>query len=698
MLKKIDRIIPRSQKLRNLKKPNLLNGYSCNYKSCITYAMSCYTCQWKEEGLKKSEDGSCCYSWLERLFFPFLIASFGLSLIFLFMWAETSNEYFGFNWAIFLNTGIWFFWSLVLLSTAVIVTVYSTLLLVFACLLVQEGYELYLHWCHKVFAPYLHLSCIIVMIILSWPVALYLAQLEREARLRSYRMTAREKRKLRRCNVITKLKALQVAIGLPFILILLFLYLMPLGIYSPCILEKEKLGPKPGLFGHRGAPMDGPENTMMSFEKAVEQGAFGLETDIFLSLDRVPFLMHDQDLRRTTNIEEVLPQAAFNSCAFFRWNFLSMLNAGEWFLNPRRRPYFIMKYLSETDKNKARKQTIPKLSSLLKLAKKEKKFVIFDLHRPPPKHPLRDTYVRRVVKVILDSQIEQNLIYWLPGLDRAYVKQAAPGFQQVGRLFTIENLKEENITIINVDYKKLLYSGLKYYKEANITINLYIINEPWLYSMAWCSRVHSVTTDNIEILKQLDRPYFFMTPSYYMILWLLLDIFSAIAIFTIFNFHWWKERKREEMLKSTSIPPGSGSLGPQQSKSESQESSSLSQQAQPQADKRPWIPAVFFAPKTYKTKKYSGSRKTTFKKQTSSTMKSPGKPSSGYPTAPQEPENVNPPVLTTIPGQEEPKAASVPQGEPPVPTNTQPNADFTSQTESTPPNKPSSPSMVPPEQ
>lgn len=48
------------------------------------------------------------------------------------------------------------------------------------------------------------------------------------------------------------------------------------------------------------------------------------------------------------------------------------------------------------------------------------------------------------------------------------------------------------------------------YKAANININLYIVNEPWLYSLAWCSRIHSVTTDNIQILNQLNHPYFFM--------------------------------------------------------------------------------------------------------------------------------------------------------------------------------------------
>ena len=52
-------------------------------------------------------------------------------------------------------------------------------------------------------------------------------------------------------------------------------------------------------------------------------------------------------------------------------------------------------------------------------------------------------------------------IYWLSGNYRMYVKSKAPGFQQVGRLNPIEVLAKENISIINVDYKRLFYNGLR---------------------------------------------------------------------------------------------------------------------------------------------------------------------------------------------------------------------------------------------
>ncbi|XP_023987366.1 glycerophosphodiester phosphodiesterase domain-containing protein 4 [Physeter macrocephalus] len=490
---------------------------------------------------------------------------------------------------IFLGTGFWFFWSIVLLSFFGILAAYTSLLLVLGSLLLWEEIELYLHWCHKilillviltcsfffwilltywkdrwltvglslqVFAPYIHLSSISVMVMLSWPVAFYLIHLEGEGRIRRYQMTCYERKRNKRCNVLIKLRALQVAIGVPFFLILLCLYLLPLGIYSPCIQEKDKLGPKPNFFGHRGAPMLGPENTMMAFEKAVEHGAFGLESDVQMSYDHVPFLMHDSDLRRTTNINEVLPNASLTHPSLFDWDFLSTLNAGKWFSHPRFKPFYNMKPLSEADREKAGNQKIPKLTELLELAQKEKKSVIFDLNAPAPRHFHRSSYVRHVVSVILDSKIEQHLIFWLPGFDREYVRKRAPGFQQVSQLFSIERLTKENISRINVDYKRLFYSGLREYKAVNININLYIVNEPWLFSLAWCSSIHSVTTDNIQVLNEINHPYFFMTPSYYKFMWILMDCVSAVFIVAIFYFLWWRESQKEKLLKSTGIHTG----------------------------------------------------------------------------------------------------------------------------------------------
>jgi glycerophosphoryl diester phosphodiesterase len=51
---------------------------------------------------------------------------------------------------------------------------------------------------------------------------------------------------------------------------------------------------------HRGASGVRPENTMEAFRAAVDLGCDGIETDVQLSSDGVPVLIHDETLDRTT--------------------------------------------------------------------------------------------------------------------------------------------------------------------------------------------------------------------------------------------------------------------------------------------------------------------------------------------------------------------------------------------------------------
>ena len=55
------------------------------------------------------------------------------------------------------------------------------------------------------------------------------------------------------------------------------------------------------IYGHRGAPAEEPENTVLGFRHALDIGADGLEFDVQVTADRVPVIIHDRLLDRTTN-------------------------------------------------------------------------------------------------------------------------------------------------------------------------------------------------------------------------------------------------------------------------------------------------------------------------------------------------------------------------------------------------------------
>ena len=80
--------------------------------------------------------------------------------------------------------------------------------------------------------------------------------------------------------------------------------------------------PLPRVIGHRGAAEAAPENTLASFRAAKNQGAAWVEFDTKLSADDQPFLLHDDNLDRTSNGHG--PARAVN------YDDLRRLDAGSW--------------------------------------------------------------------------------------------------------------------------------------------------------------------------------------------------------------------------------------------------------------------------------------------------------------------------------------------------------------------------------
>lgn len=58
--------------------------------------------------------------------------------------------------------------------------------------------------------------------------------------------------------------------------------------------------------GHRGFCALYPENTLLSYEKAIELGVDVFEFDIWLTSDKVPVLMHDGNAKRTCGVDKHL--------------------------------------------------------------------------------------------------------------------------------------------------------------------------------------------------------------------------------------------------------------------------------------------------------------------------------------------------------------------------------------------------------
>ena len=55
--------------------------------------------------------------------------------------------------------------------------------------------------------------------------------------------------------------------------------------------------------GHRGYAARYPENTMISFEAAMDMGVDAIEFDVWLTKDKVPVILHDGNCKRTCGVD-----------------------------------------------------------------------------------------------------------------------------------------------------------------------------------------------------------------------------------------------------------------------------------------------------------------------------------------------------------------------------------------------------------
>ncbi|MFE9660561.1 glycerophosphodiester phosphodiesterase family protein [Streptomyces sp. NPDC005955] len=84
------------------------------------------------------------------------------------------------------------------------------------------------------------------------------------------------------------------------------------------------------VIAHRGASAQAPENTLAAVDRADQLGVDWVENDVQRTKDGVLVVIHDTDLQRTTNAEQVFPRRSPWKVADFTAAEISRLDAGGW--------------------------------------------------------------------------------------------------------------------------------------------------------------------------------------------------------------------------------------------------------------------------------------------------------------------------------------------------------------------------------
>lgn len=139
--------------------------------------------------------------------------------------------------------------------------------------------------------------------------------------------------------------------------------------------------PSPIILAHRGDLAHAPENTLPSFQQALQKGADGVELDAKLTADGHVIVIHDMTVDRTTNGK--------GRVASFKLEDIRKLDAGSWF------------------NEKFRGAQVPKLEEVFELIGKDKLINIELTNYSTP----RDGLVVKVCELIKRHNIHKQIIF-----------------------------------------------------------------------------------------------------------------------------------------------------------------------------------------------------------------------------------------------------------------------------------------------
>uniref|UniRef100_A0A7N6C0D5 GP-PDE domain-containing protein n=1 Tax=Anabas testudineus TaxID=64144 RepID=A0A7N6C0D5_ANATE len=508
----------------------------------VSFVTGIYGCRWKR--YQRSQDNSS--RWV-CTWFILLCSSFLLLLFWAYFWLVAQNDFNEFNLSVYNRSGEWRDETIPILASTIVCFSYITFLLILALFHISLGQQLNLYWLHKIgvlatllttisgvvsvndiwgdewgillislqsTAPFLHIGVLVTVTAVSWLVAGYVVRRDRTS------------------------KYFQVMVLLVYIVTLLAVYLAPLTFTCPCIMDRDSLKPRPDIIGRRGAPMLAPENTMVSFNRALQQGADSLEADVAISVDGVPFLMRDRTLRRTTDVSKVFPARQFDDASLFNWTEIRSLNAGQWFLESD--PYWTVQTLTSRDRSRIGNQTVCSLVEMLRLAARANSSALLNIRRPPSEHPRYRSWFMDTLWAVQKAGISQKRVTWTPDTDRGRVR----GLQQAANeKLSMEEISRRGITSLTLHYTLtfvFFFSFPREYLANNVSVTVYPVNEPWLYSILWCSGVPSVSSDAPQVLRKVPYPIWLMSQNAYKFIWITSDLVSFSIVIGIFCFQKWR--------------------------------------------------------------------------------------------------------------------------------------------------------------
>ncbi len=171
---------------------------------------------------------------------------------------------------------------------------------------------------------------------------------------------------------------------------------------------------------HRGARSLAPENTLAAARKALECGADLWECDVTLTADGIPVILHDDNLRRTSNAASVYPNRKPWRVQSFTLDELKRLDYGSWYISTDPFKQIKSGAIQPEELQKFVGLPVLTLDEALTFTKENQWQInveIKDLRRTPGDAVI----VRKVLDAITNLKMEEQV--WLSSFNHLYIEQ-----------------------------------------------------------------------------------------------------------------------------------------------------------------------------------------------------------------------------------------------------------------------------------
>lgn len=307
-----------------------------------------------------------------------------------------------------------------------------------------------------------------------------------------------------------------------------FIFSLPF-LYVPANIIEGPLPPKPGIIAHRGASHLAPENTIKAIEVAVDYECIGWESDIRISYDGVPFLMHDSTLKRTTNVEIVFSDRADLRASNFTLSELKQLDAGSWFVD--KDPYYAITkgLITPSQAEVYRGIKIPTFEEALNFTRDNNLIFDCELTRPPEGHPYRSQFYNICIDLIVAAGIEDKI--WISAGDELFnvIEDKAHNITKMRDACSVDEFLTSDYDQINTHYS-LSNTQFKEYSEVNISVVAHTVDFIELYSQLWCLGVNYVKTNDPHKFAELTQPLWYLPVDLYYSLWITINTLCLVSV------------------------------------------------------------------------------------------------------------------------------------------------------------------------